>query len=242
MQMQKYKVYRISMLIGTPILVAFILIDCIVPIAFIVSIAVLMIIFIDEDLTYRALKSVVAYPFFFAIFLMLINSQVSGIMNSIKPAALTIQPLSIDEPFVRLLSFETANSIIAATCMTGSIIFWALSMITGRGKKVILALAALVAGIYFIESFYIFIAPDAAAMNVGWYRATIEWFENTNAFGSLNFLLVPLKTLALLEYYFVLSSTLVPAIAVCFGLYFINDIIATKFGVDIESIVMRKRG
>jgi hypothetical protein len=240
--MQKYEVYRVAMLIGTPILVAFILIDWIIPIAFIISIAVLMIVFIDEDISDRFLKSFITYPFFFAIFLMLINSQVPGIMNSIKPAALVIQPLSIEKPFARLLTFETANSIIAATCITGSVIFWVLSMITGRGKKVILALAALVAGIYFIESFYIFINPDAAAMNIGWYRATIEWFDKTYAFEALNFLLTPLKTLALLEYYFMLSSTLIPAIAVCFGLYFINDILAVKFGVDMEAIVRRAGG
>ena len=149
---------------------------------------------------------------------------------SISVGTMQLQTLALENNLQWVATPTTTNAIIAVICIFSCLIFFMLQFAGLRTKKIMMGLTVIVACIYFLEMFFIFLTPEASAMRVGWYKGAVEYFSSP-AMSYLSWMLKPLAIVALAELWLSVTHTLGMAVAICLGLSFGVDYVRSKVGI-----------
>jgi hypothetical protein len=132
----------------------------------------------------------------------------------------------------------TGNGIIAGLSITLCLFFWLLGLAGLNTKKAIQGVVLVVGSIFFIEMLYAFVNPSGVAQSIGWYRDATGYLP----LAGQEWALVPLQMIAIIEYIFLVYSTVGMATTICVAILFINDYISIRYGVDLNQISRNIKG
>jgi len=149
---------------------------------------------------------------------------------SISNFQVQTQTLALNNNINWLASPTSANGIIAIICIFSCLIFFLLQFAGLKTKKIMMGITGILASIFFIEMFFIFLTPEQSALNTGWYRGAVEFFGQEGV-SYLSWLLHPLMIIALAEQIISLFSVLGMATGICLGLSFGVDYVRSKVGI-----------
>jgi hypothetical protein len=167
---------------------------------------------------------------FFTLSCLLLAHRSGEQMLSVGVNTTQMQSLALQNSFNWVASPSTTNAIIAVICMLSCLIFFILQFVGLKTKKIMMGLTVIVASIYFLEIFFILLLPEQSALRVGWYKGAVEYLSYPSL-QYLEWLLIPLKILALVELWLSVTYTLGFAVAICLGLSFGVDYIRSKVGI-----------
>lgn len=162
----------------------------------------------------------------FTLFIHRLGEQYLSISNF----QVETQTLALNNNLNWLASPTSANGIIAIICIFSCLIFFLLQFVGLKTKKIMLGITGILACIFFIEMFFIFLTPEQSALNTGWYRGAVEFFGQESV-SYFSWLLTPLLIVALAEQMIAIITTLGMAIGICLGLSFGVDYIRSKVGI-----------
>jgi hypothetical protein len=233
MKEQLYYPISLTIIIGLPILLSFYMLAHIYFITLISLLCLLVVLVLDSERPYNLYYAVFVGFLFTIVLLLLINSEAIlalQVASNMTFTGLHFTTLSIDNPLQWWTGGQiTGNGIIAMCAIIFSLIFWLLGLVGLRTKKVLQGIVIFVGAIFFIECFYAFIAPEQAASTIGWYNDAKKYLPKIGQ----DWLLVPYRFLAIMEYLFLAYNTVGMATVICVAFLFINDFIATKTGIKV---------